>query len=98
MKYQLEFAVGEFDMVAFDPKTASCEIFEIKHSSERTPEQYRHLIDEDKCERTEFRYGSITGKYVIYRGESHHDAGSGIRYLNVEKYLKGLHGAADGRF
>ena len=96
--FKLQFAVGEFDMVAFDPKTASCEIYEIKHSSERTPEQYRHLIDEDKCERTEFRYGSITGKYVIYRGESHHDAGSGIRYLNVEKYLKGLHGAADGRF
>lgn len=96
--FKLQFAVGEFDMVAFDPKTASCEIFEIKHSSERTPEQYRHLIDEDKCERTEFRYGSITGKYVIYCGESHHDAGSGIRYLNVEKYLKGLHGAADGRF
>ena len=97
--FKLQFAVGEFDMVAFDPKTASCEIFEIKHSSERTPEQYRHLIDEDKCERTEFRYGSITGKYVIYRGESRHDAGSGIRYLNVEEYLKGLHeaGAADGR-
>ena len=95
--FKLQFAVGEFDMVAFDPKTASCEIYEIKHSSERTPEQYRHLIDEDKCERTEFRYGSITGKYVIYRGESHHDAGSGIRYLNVEKYLKGLHGAADGK-
>lgn len=95
--FKLQFAVGEFDMVAFDPKTASCEIFEIKHSSERTPEQYRHLIDEDKCERTEFRYGFITGKYVIYRGESHHDAGSGIRYLNVEAYLKGLHGAADGR-
>ena len=95
--FKLQFAVGEFDMVAFDPKTASCEIYEIKHSSERTPEQYRHLIDEDKCERTEFRYGSITGKYVIYRGESHHDAGSGIRYLNVEEYLKGLHGAADGR-
>ena len=96
--FKLQFAVGEFDMVAFDPKTASCEIFEIKHSSERTPEQYRHLIDEDKCERTEFRYGFITGKYVIYRGESHHDAGSGIRYLNVEEYLKGLHGPADGRY
>ena len=92
--FKLQFAIGEFDMVAFDPKTASCEIYEIKHSSRRSPEQYRHLADAEKCERTEFRYGTITGKYVIYRGETHHDADSDIRYLNVEEYLKGLRGTA----
>ena len=30
--FVLQFPVGEFDMVVFDPKEASCEIFEIKHS------------------------------------------------------------------
>lgn len=92
--FKLQFAVGEFDMVAFDPKTASCEIYEIKHSSECVPEQYRHLIDEDKCARTEFRYGTITGKYVIYRGASTDDSEDGVRYLNVEEYLKELRSSA----
>ena len=46
----------------------------------------QHLIDEEKCQATEWRYGSITGKYVIYRGESC-DV-NGIHYLNVEEYLK----------
>ncbi len=27
-----------------------------------------NLLDEQKCKDTEFRYGTITGKYVIYRG------------------------------
>ncbi len=92
--FKLQFAIGEFDMVAFDPKTASCEIYEIKHSSRRSPEQYRHLVDTEKCEKTEFRYGTITGKYVIYRGEAHYDKDKDIRYLNVEEYLKGLRDAA----
>ena len=50
--------------------------------------QYRHLIDEEKCKATEWRFGTITGKYVIYRGESCEV--NGIHYLNVEEYLKGL--------
>ena len=32
--------------------------------------------------------GEITGKYVIYRGESGNM--EGIQYLNVEEYLKSL--------
>ena len=50
--------------------------------------QYRHLLDRRKCEAAEFRYGRITGKYVLYRGE---DADiNGIRYINVEEYLMNL--------
>ncbi|MBR0165093.1 MAG: ATP-binding protein, partial [Lachnospiraceae bacterium] len=45
----LQFPVGEFDMVVFDPATISCRLYEIKHSRERAPEQYRHLLDEEKC-------------------------------------------------
>ena len=57
-------------------------------------EQYRHLMDERKCQETEFRYGSIMGKNVIYRGEAQTiktDKGE-VHYLNVEEYLKGLTG------
>lgn len=86
--FTYHFAIGEFDMVIFDPKTASCAIYEIKHSTEVVKAQYQHLIDEEKCKATEWRFGPITGKYVIYRGESC-DV-NGIHYLNVEAYLKGL--------
>ena len=84
--FKLQFAVGEFDMVIFDPDKLCCEIFEIKHSAERVPEQYRQLLDGEKCKATEHRYGTITGKYVIYRGETIDT--DGIRYLDVEDYLK----------
>lgn len=86
--FKLVFARGEFDMVVFDPDAASCSIYEVKHSTEAVEAQYRHLVDEEKCKTTEFRFGPITGKYVIYRGETQDI--NGIHYLNVEEYLKGL--------
>jgi len=86
--FKLQFAVGEFDMVIFDPQKLCCEIYEIKHSAERVDAQYRHLVDEEKCAMTEHRYGKITGKYVIYRGED--TEMDDISYLNVENYLNKL--------
>ena len=86
--FVLQFAVGEFDMVVFDPASASCEIFEIKHSTEIVPEQARHLIDTEKCAMTEHRYETKKKKTVLYRGTTQ-DV-DGIRYLNVEEYLKGV--------
>lgn len=83
--FVLQFAIGEFDMVVFDPTTSSCEIYEIKHSTEVVPEQTRHLIDEEKCRMTEHRFGTITGKYVIYRGLE--TDVNGVQYLNVEDFL-----------
>lgn len=35
--FRLQFAIGEFDMVVFDPDKGSCEIYEIKHSMEMVP-------------------------------------------------------------
>ncbi|MBQ7646525.1 MAG: AAA family ATPase [Clostridia bacterium] len=84
--YHVQFALGEFDMVVYDPATLSCSIYEIKHSKELVPEQYRHLIDKSKCAAAEHRFGKITGKYVIYRGDPAEL--NGIHYLNVEEYLK----------
>lgn len=87
--FQLQFAIGEFDMVVLDEENLSCEIYEIKHSDVQTREQYRHLTDENKLKSTEFRYGKITKRVVIYRGK---DAKleNGIEYRNVEEYLKSL--------
>ena len=90
--FRLQFAVGEFNMVVFDPEAGSCEIYEVKHSMEMVPEQCRHLLNEQKCKDTEFRYGTITGKYVIYRGMTAEmeDLSEKVTYLNVEEYLKSL--------
>ena len=86
--FRLQFAIGEFDMVVVDPSSITTEIYEIKHSAELVPDQYRNLVDEEKCRATEFRYGRITKKAVIYRGD---DAVNGkIQYLNVENYLRSL--------
>lgn len=86
--FQLQFAVGEFDMVVYDPDTITCEIYEIKHSKKVVANQYRHLINAERCAETEHRFGQITGRYVIYRGVKAEV--DGVQYLNVEQYLKSL--------
>ena len=86
--FQLQFTVGEFDMVVADADTLTCEIFEIKQSKEVVPAQYRHLTDKEKCAQTEHRYGAITARTVIYRGET--TESNNVKYLNVEEYLKKL--------
>lgn len=94
--FRLQFAIGEFDMVVFDPEEETCEIYEIKHSDKIDLQQCRHLLDKQKCEDTAFRYGTIIGKYVIYRGAKTSLAQAGVStqedvaYLNVEEYLKKL--------
>ncbi len=87
--FQLQFAVGEFDMVVFDPVHACCEIYEIKHSDKIAAEQCRHLLNPRKCAETEFRYGRVLSKNVIYRGPS--TSRQGINYVNVEEYLTFQH-------
>ena len=84
--FKLQFAVGEFDMVVYDPVNVCCKIYEVKHSKEKDPLQYRHLINEENCKQTEFRYGTILEKVVLYRGEDS-EAEQGIIYRNVEDYL-----------
>ena len=86
--FRLQFPIGEIDMVVADPRSISCEIYELKHSREAVPEQYRNLTDREKNSAVEFRYGRITRKGVIYRGEDRQEGE--ILYLNVEGYLKGL--------
>ena len=87
--FKLMFESGEFDMVVRDLKSGTCEICEIKHSKEPVDEQFRHLVDADKCAQVERLFGRISSRKVYYRGRGFLHP-SGIEYVNVEKYLKGL--------
>ena len=86
--FVLQFPVGEFDMVVFDPENCCCQIYEIKHSKEAVPQQYRHLNNPEKCLQTEHRYGVITDKFVLYRGAE--QLIENIQYINVEEYLRSI--------
>ncbi len=83
--FKLQFAVGEFDMVVVDPTQNTCEIYEIKHSTQRVPEQYKNLIDETKCRETEFYFGKITKRTVLYRGAT--TPLGPVEYKNIEEFL-----------
>ncbi len=87
--FKLTFLAGEFDMVIYDTENNSCEIYEIKHSKERVPQQYRHINDSEKLTETERKYGKITKRAVLYRGDAYVEE-NGIEYINVEGYLQGL--------
>ena len=86
--FKLEFKFGEFDMVVKNPDEGTIEIYEIKHSDKIVADQAKHLRDEEKCELAQYRYGNISKKGVLYRGEN--TFVDGIEYINVEKYLKSL--------
>lgn len=87
--FKLKFASGEFDMVIQDKTKKQCEIFEIKHSKEPFPAQYRHINDEEKIALTEAQFGKVVRRCVIYRGESQM-LENGVEYKNVEEFLKEL--------
>lgn len=87
--FKLMFANGEYDMVITDCEDCTCQIFEVKHSSKRIPAQYRHLINEDFAAIAERRYGTITRRCVLYKGDDYAEE-NGIEYMNVEKYLSSL--------
>ena len=84
--FKLQFAEGEFDMVVYDPEEVCCKIYEVKHSKEKSPFQFRHLINKENCKQTEFRFGTITEKVVLYYGQTCEEE-NGIHYKNVEEYL-----------
>lgn len=87
--FKLTFLAGEFDMVIYNTENNSCEIYEIKHSKERVPQQYRHINAPDKLIETERKYGHITKRTVLYRGDDYTEE-NGIEYINVENYLNSL--------
>lgn len=79
---------GEFDMVIYDKKSNTCELYEVKHSTNVSNGQTRYLNDEFCCNSAQNKYGTITGKYVLYRGKD--CKVNGVQYKNVERYLCAL--------
>lgn len=85
--FKLIFAGGEFDMVIYDSKNNTCECYEIKHSNKIVPAQTKYLIDEEMLQQTCKRFGQISKRCVLYRGEDT-VLDNGIEYRNVELFLK----------
>lgn len=83
--FKIEFSVGEFDMVVVNNEMLFCDIYEIKYSDKRIIDQTRHLNDIEKCLMTEFKFGSIRKKCVIYQGETTTEFG--VEYINVDEFL-----------
>ena len=87
--FKYQFPGGEIDMIVYDSRSASCRLYEIKHSTEAVREQCAHLLDEEACRQIEYIYGSIVQKSVIYRGRTFTSA-DGVEYINASEYLKNL--------
>lgn len=87
--FKLVLGRSEYDMVIFSSESLDCEAYEIKHSDVIVPRQYHVLEDPDACQALEHRYGPITRKCVIYRGENRR-LENGVEYQNVADYLKRL--------
>ena len=87
--FKLVFGSGEFDMVIYDKKNSVCAIYEIKHSDQCVREQARHLRDDEKLALTVPRFGTLTGRFVLYLGQNL-DTEDGIAYRNAEQFLKNL--------
>lgn len=87
--FRLRFLEDDLDMVVYDKENNQCTIFEISNTKEIAPKQYRKLMEETKTNQVEKRFGKITAKYILYRGDDYFDDDK-IIYLNVENYLKSL--------
>ncbi len=72
-----------------DSASSGCALYEVKHSLSRTPEQARHLRDEEMLAAAKSRFGRITERTVLYRGEDFDEA-DGVHYRNAENYLASL--------
>ena len=87
--FKLQFAAGEYDMVVAHADTASCAVFEVKHSATPDERQRRHIVDAQKLAAVEKRFGTVTARTILYRGADFTHS-SGVAYRNVTSYLKSL--------
>ena len=94
--FRLRVGRREVDMVVRDRESGGCLLFEIKHGAVRNPRQYRHLTDAEVSSYVERVHGPVVGRTVLYRGEDAEE--DGVRYMNVESYLKGLPVSVGGLF
>ena len=61
-------------------------LFEIKHSKEKSPEQTKHLENNEFINYIKTNFGKIAGKAVLYNGKN--DFTTKIPRINAGKFLK----------
>ena len=85
--FKLKYLDDEFYIIS-NMIDGTCELFKIRYS-EYIDNEYAHKLNDLS---TKYyignRFGTITNRYVIYRGED--TTIDNIKYLNVENYLKSL--------
>lgn len=84
--FKYQFPGGEIDMIVYDRKNNNCSLYEIKHGTAPAKEQCRHLLNEPECEKIRQLFGEITGKFVLYRGETKR-AEWKVDYINACDFL-----------
>lgn len=84
--FKYKFAGGEFDMVIMDKENYTCRVFEIEHSKYVSEDQMKYLDNKEECQKLEARFGKITGKYVLYLGDTTR-LENGVSYINVYDYI-----------
>ena len=88
--YKLEFngeekvRRGEYDMLIYNSEKNTCQIYEIKHSKHQSKRQKHWLIHQANNQLTEYFFGPITSRTVIYIGQN---VSGPINYLNASDYL-----------
>lgn len=79
----------EIDVVMRDKKSGEVHLFEVKNSKQADEGQTKHLMDDGFMSHIEKVFGPVVSKCVLYRGDNFTST-SGVRYLNVEEFLKEL--------
>lgn len=72
------------DMILVDIQKNESYLFEVKYSNQIVEEQTKHLRNEHFTQYVDENFGKVTGRFVLYTGES--NCMNEIPYLNVEKY------------
>lgn len=63
----MKFDEGEeIDMLIYNKENNTCSLYEVKHSDQVVSNQYKNLIDQEKNEKIEYKYGKIISKNIIY--------------------------------
>lgn len=80
---------GEYDLLIFDKRQKAYYGFEVKHSMETHPDQYKTLENQEIAEVLNYQYGKRENVAVLYRGPSGLTEDNRV-YLNITDFLKSL--------
>jgi len=93
--FTLKFVDGKYDMVVSNPTTEKSSIFNIFFEDIVLPIRLKDLNEQKKLFDTEYRYGKVCAKNVLYLGDTKND--DGIDYINIQEYLQDVSLTAEER-